>query len=79
MPVMFKAETIAEIYKEKCTGCRECSHRCQFNAIKYDEATGSAEINSMNCFGCGVCRSACPEKAIYLVERKTHPVASSLW
>ncbi|MBM4141232.1 MAG: 4Fe-4S dicluster domain-containing protein [Nitrospira sp.] len=77
MPIMFKAEELAEIDAEKCTGCQECSHVCQFNAIEYSEIDNKSQINAMNCFGCGVCRGFCPEEAIYLVERRTYPVASS--
>jgi MinD superfamily P-loop ATPase len=77
MPIMFKAEELAEIDAEKCAGCQECSHACQFNAIEYSEIDNKSQINSKNCFGCGVCRGFCPEEAIHLVERRTHPVASS--
>ncbi len=79
MPLMFKSEMLAEIDETKCTGCQECSHICQFSAIDYSETDNISRINWKRCFGCGVCRSACPEKAIALVERVTHPFASSLW
>lgn len=79
MPLMFKSEKLAEVDATKCTGCRECSRGCQFAAVEYSEADNRSQINSKHCFGCGVCRSACPEDAITLVERKTHPLASSLW
>ena len=78
MPIMFKAEELAEIDAEKCIGCQECSHACQFNAIEYSEIDNKSQINAMNCFGCGVCRGFCPEEAIHLVERRTHPVTSSI-
>jgi len=79
MPLMFKSEEIAKIDTEKCTGCQECLHTCQFNAIEYVEADNRSQINPKSCFGCGVCRESCPEEAIHLVERRTHPVASSIW
>jgi ferredoxin len=79
MPLMFKSEKIAESDIERCTGCRECTHICQFNAIEYSEADNRIQISAERCFGCGVCRPACPEDAIALAERKTHPIASSLW
>ncbi len=79
MPVMFRSEMLAEIDETKCSGCRECAHVCQFAAIEYIEAENKSQINWKRCFGCGVCRTFCPEKAITLVDRKTHPLASSLW
>jgi Pyruvate/2-oxoacid:ferredoxin oxidoreductase delta subunit len=78
MPLMFKSEKIAQLDIERCTGCRECTHICQFNAIAYSEADNRIQISAERCFGCGVCRPACPEDAIALAERKTHPIASSL-
>jgi ferredoxin len=79
MPAMFRAEKIAAIDSEQCTGCRECIPRCQFNAIGYSEQLNRSEVIPENCYGCGVCRSACPEEAINLTERSAHPSASSLW
>jgi len=79
MPLMFRSEKLAEVDATKCTGCRECGHLCQFGAVEYSEADNRSHINPRRCFGCGVCRTACSEDAITLVERKTHPFASSLW
>jgi len=79
MPLMFKAEGVALVEAEKCTGCRECMHMCQFNAIEFREADNRSLIKEDRCFGCGVCRNACPENAIRLTDRTAHPLASSLW
>ncbi len=79
LPLMFKAEMLAEVDAEKCTGCRECGSVCQFEAVTYSETDHRAQVNWERCFGCGVCRAVCPEEAIALVDRKTHPLASSLW
>jgi len=79
MPLMFRSEKLAEVDAAKCTGCRECGRLCQFGAVEYSEADNISHINWRRCFGCGVCRTACSEDAITLVERKTHPFASSLW
>jgi Pyruvate/2-oxoacid:ferredoxin oxidoreductase delta subunit len=79
MPLMFKSEMLAEVDETRCTGCGECGRLCQFGAVEYSEADNISSINWRRCFGCGVCRTACSEDAITLVERKTHPFASSLW
>jgi len=79
LPLMFRSEKIAEIEAEKCTGCWECVHRCQFDAISYNKEEGRSKIIPEKCFGCGICRDTCPGEAIKLTERKNHPVASSIW
>ncbi len=79
MPLMFRSEMLAEIDETKCTGCQECRRVCQFSAIDYSNAQKSSHIDWKRCFGCGVCRASCPEEAIVLVDRRTHPLASSLW
>ncbi len=78
MPLMFRSEMLADVDETKCSGCRECAHVCQFDAVKYSETGKSMQIDWRRCFGCGVCRAACPEDALILMERTTHPFASSL-
>ena len=60
---MFKAEYLAAIDAERCTG-RRCQRLCQFEAIVYKY--GQCFVSSEKCYGCGVCRQACNEGAIFL-------------
>ena len=79
IPMMFRAEYVAEVVPDSCTGCRECMRVCQFGAVVYSAATRQASIDRKWCYGCGVCRSVCKKDAIRLVERATAPVAAGLW
>jgi Fe-S-cluster-containing hydrogenase component 2 len=64
LELMFKAEYLAAIDAERCTGCRRCQRLCQFEAIVYKY--GQCFVSSEKCYGCGVCRQACNEGAIFL-------------
>jgi NAD-dependent dihydropyrimidine dehydrogenase PreA subunit len=79
IPVMFRAEFVAGIDQEECSGCRECMRICQFGAITYSASNKKAMIDQRWCYGCGVCRSACTNNAIRLEERTKVPVAAGLW
>jgi Pyruvate/2-oxoacid:ferredoxin oxidoreductase delta subunit len=79
LPVMFRAEYVAEVSSEACTGCRSCLSICQFGAITYSASNKKAVIDQRWCYGCGVCRSVCKTKAIRLEERAKVPVAARLW
>ncbi|KPJ61565.1 MAG: 4Fe-4S ferredoxin [Latescibacteria bacterium DG_63] len=79
VPVMFRAEYVAEIDPDECSGCRECMRVCQFGAISYSAASGKAVIDQKRCYGCGVCRSVCKKDAIRLEERVQVPAAANLW
>lgn len=79
IPVMFRAEYIAEIDPEECVGCRECMRICQFGAIIYSASHKKAMIDQRWCYGCGVCRSACKKNAIHLEERAKVPAVANLW
>lgn len=68
--VMFRAEYIAEITPDACTGCRACMAACQFGAIIYNPAAKRAVIDQRLCYGCGVCRSVCQFQAILLKDKK---------
>jgi heterodisulfide reductase subunit A-like polyferredoxin len=78
-PVMFRAEFVAGIDPDECSGCRECMRICQFGAITYSASNKKAVIDQRWCYGCGVCRSACKKNAIRLEERIKVPVAAGLW
>jgi heterodisulfide reductase subunit A len=54
--------TVAEVDREKCSGCGECLLSCPYNAIERVE--GKAQVNVALCKGCGTCVGACLAKAI---------------
>jgi ferredoxin len=79
VPVMFRAEYIAEIDPEKCNGCRQCMRLCQFGALGYSASNQKAVVDQNYCYGCGICRSVCKTNAILLEERAKSPVAANIW
>jgi len=79
VPVMFRAEYVAEIDSEVCTGCRQCMQLCQFGALSYSASDKKVAVDQAWCYGCGICRSACEKKAITLGDRADSPVAAHLW
>ena len=79
VPVMFRAEYVAKVISEECTGCRECLRMCQFGAITYSASNKKAVIDQRWCYGCGICRSVCRKNAIRLEDRIKVPVAAKLW
>ena len=79
MPVMFRAEYVAAIDAEACSGCRQCMRLCQFGALSYSASDKKAVVDQTYCYGCGICRSACTSNAIRLEDRASSPVAANLW
>jgi ferredoxin len=79
LPVMFRAEYVAEADPERCNGCRACMRVCQFGAIGFSAANKKVSIDQGRCYGCGVCRSGCTKDAIQLVGRSTVPAAANRW
>ncbi len=79
LPVMFRAEYVAEVEPELCTGCRNCISACQFKAISFSLARKKVAIDSLLCYGCGVCRVHCVKDAITLTDRSAIPAASEIW
>ncbi|MFH0965802.1 MAG: 4Fe-4S binding protein [Planctomycetota bacterium] len=79
LPVMFRAEYVAQVDPDVCVGCRECMRVCQFGAIAYGAADKNAVVDARWCYGCGVCRSACRKDAIQLKDRREVPAAANLW
>lgn len=78
-PVMFRAEYVAQIDPDECTGCRECMRVCQFGSVTYSASNKKAVIDQKWCYGCGICRSVCKKDAIRLEERSKVPAAANLW
>ncbi len=78
-PSMFRAEYVAGVSMDLCSGCSECINTCQFNAISYNLADEKASIDPSSCYGCGVCRSSCRKGAIVLKERSEVQQAANLW
>lgn len=73
---------IAEIDKEKCTGCKACTQICPkavIEMVPYDQKV-FVDCNSKDkgkkvkdscmhgCIGCGICEKACPFDAIHIVN-----------
>jgi len=79
IPIMFRAEYIAEVDPDECTGCQQCTRLCQFDAIDYSASDKKAVIDQKQCYGCGICRSVCPKDAIALKPRNTVPAVANLW
>ncbi|MFZ1947072.1 MAG: 4Fe-4S binding protein [bacterium] len=79
VPIMFRAEYVAELDPELCNGCRSCMRACQFGAIGYGKARGKVMIDARKCYGCGVCRAVCPRNAVTLRDRASVPAVASLW
>jgi len=79
VPVMFRAEYVAEADPDLCSGCRACMRVCQFGAIGYSAAMAKASVDPRRCYGCGICRSVCAKAAIRLNERRSVKVAANLW
>jgi len=79
VPVMFRAEYVAEVDPDACVGCRQCMRVCQFGAMAYSAANRKVSVDQRCCYGCGICRSVCPQDAIRLRERSKVPVAANRW
>ncbi len=79
VPIMFRAEYVARVEQDSCTGCRECMQVCQFGAIGYSATQEKVVIDPRRCFGCGICRSVCMSDALTLEDRRAVPAASKLW
>jgi ferredoxin len=79
LPMMFRAEYVAQVDPDKCTGCRSCMRSCQFGAIGYSASANKVVIDQRWCYGCGICRAACKTGAIRLQDRGQVPVAARLW
>jgi ferredoxin len=79
VPVIFRAEYVAEVDPDLCNGCRRCMRVCPFGAIGYSAANEKATIDPRRCYGCGICRAGCSKSAIVLHDRSSVPLAASAW
>lgn len=79
VPVMFRAEYVAQVDPDACVGCRQCMRVCQFGAMSYSVSNHKVSIDQRRCYGCGVCRSSCARNAIRLRQRSHVPVAAKRW
>lgn len=77
--VMFRAEHVAAISPDRCSGCRECMRLCQFGALAYSPSSRKVGVDQRWCYGCGVCRAVCKQDAIRLTPRAESPAAANLW
>jgi len=62
-----KANYLAVVNAEVCTGCGVCTERCQVNAVTL--INGVAVVDESSCIGCGLCSTTCESDAMHL-ERK---------
>jgi NAD-dependent dihydropyrimidine dehydrogenase PreA subunit len=77
--VVTKGHYVAEIDQDACTGCKQCTTRCHFDAMRVHSGTRKVTVDQFKCFGCGNCRLPCQEDAIYLVERSERPAVANMW
>jgi len=71
---MARAEYVARVDEDRCSGCGLCTERCQFDAISFKMNCGKdvSAIDPDKCFGCGLCRKACAEGALALELRYSY-------
>jgi Pyruvate/2-oxoacid:ferredoxin oxidoreductase delta subunit len=79
MPILFRAEYVAEVDPELCNGCRACMRVCPFGAIGYSAGNKKVFIDIGRCYGCGICRASCTKDAIHLRDRSSVPAVANLW
>jgi H+/Na+-translocating ferredoxin:NAD+ oxidoreductase subunit B len=69
---LFATNFYAEVFNEKCNGCKVCISRCQMDAITLDEEKAVIDLNK--CIGCGLCVTTCKQSAMKLIEKKNKTV-----
>ena len=63
---------IAQIDRDKCSGCGECVIACNARAIELRD--DKAFLIAKRCIGCGLCALACESDAIHLMRIKPRKV-----
>lgn len=58
---------VAEVEKERCSGCRICEEVCVPKAISYEQQMRVVKVDLAQCMGCGLCAATCPSSAISLL------------
>ena len=76
---LFRAEYVAGVDPDRCSGCRECLRLCSFGALNFSPARRKVSVDAGRCFGCGICRSVCARNAIALSDRASVPAAQAHW
>jgi heterodisulfide reductase subunit A len=61
---LIREPTIAEIDKERCSGCLICVSVCPYEALEYDAKEKTVKVKEALCEGCGACVASCPAGAI---------------
>ncbi|MHA1149119.1 MAG: DUF362 domain-containing protein [Promethearchaeota archaeon] len=64
---LYHTNFYAVVDKSTCTGCGNCSKRCNMDAISIIEK--KANINLDRCIGCGQCVIGCPTQSICLDKK----------
>ncbi|MFQ5809109.1 MAG: 4Fe-4S binding protein [Armatimonadota bacterium] len=77
--VMFRAEYVAQVDWDECTGCRQCMRVCQFGALGFSATAQKVMVDQRACYGCGVCRAVCAKGAVALLERAEVPEVANVW
>jgi ferredoxin len=67
---IYKAEYLANVRAEQCTGCGACAGACRFGALRVDAAAKTAIVDYDKCYGCGTCRHVCGRGALFLTSRE---------
>jgi heterodisulfide reductase subunit A2 len=73
--------TIAEVRKNRCSGCGYCEAVCAYTAIEVDPVEKVAVVNDALCKGCGACVATCRCGALDLrgfSNRQIHAVLDAL-
>jgi NAD-dependent dihydropyrimidine dehydrogenase PreA subunit len=60
----------ARIDQDACDGCATCARRCQMEALRRPNSSGTMQVDRDRCIGCGACVPTCKEKAIALCKKE---------